>query len=169
MANLYNVDLGINNLSLDQLNQIALAGGVVGGIALGFACRGQLPEARHGYGFRWVATGGCGNQGTLVLVPKSRSAWEYLQEGRRRRVMRITGFDATMAAAVADVRGGYAHEEAVLRLVAQEWSNRAFDYLDYCPQGRREVESYGISTAGVSMPRFHAVFEIVKHLRRKFA
>lgn len=52
MSDLYYTDLGVSYMSRDDLNQIALAGGRVGSIGYGYACRGDLPEERYGYGFR---------------------------------------------------------------------------------------------------------------------
>lgn len=82
MGDFYNTDCGADRLTAEELEKIALAGGVVGGIGYGSACIGELPAERHGYGFKWINRQGMGNHGDVVLTAKSAHAAAMLRQGK---------------------------------------------------------------------------------------
>lgn len=115
MSDFYDTDLGVSQMSREDLNRYALAGGVIGGIGYGYASTGAVPD-RHGYGFSWVNTGGTGNCGTLVMTARSREAAEYLRQGKVAMLMKEHGLEYSDADALYSATRGvqYGMEPGVL-------------------------------------------------------
>ncbi len=121
MGTYHDTDLGASALSKTELDQIALAGGKVGSIGFGYACRGELPAERHGYGFAWVNSRGMGNHGAVVLTPRSTRAAEYLRQGKVRSLMSEHGLGYQQADALYSATRGvkYGLEPEVLTYAVQ--------------------------------------------------
>lgn len=166
MGNFYDSDLGVSGMSRDDLNQIALAGGYVGGIGYGYACRGALPRERHGYGFRWIATGGMGNCGSLVLTPRSKEAAEYLRQGKVQQIIADHGLDYADADAMYSATRGvrFGLEPMVLAYAIQTRDCRpAWDHFPGVGGGVwRWFSEWRMPETELSAPRLSAVAEILK-------
>ena len=85
MATLYKTDKGLSGMSAHELDAIALErGGEVGSIGHGYATRAQVGQLAGGWTAQWIATGGVGNCGTLVLVPQDARTRAIAREGKIR-------------------------------------------------------------------------------------
>ena len=72
----------------EELDQIALDGGLVKRIAYGYTLRGEVDtDLPGGWSARWVDTRGMGNHGDLVLVPTDPRTRAIAREGRIRQYM----------------------------------------------------------------------------------
>lgn len=165
MSEFYETDLGVSDMSRDKLNEIALAGGRVGEIDHGYACRGNLPKERHGYGFRWVGTGGMGNRGIIVLTPRSKEAAEHLRQGRVRQLMDEHGLEYTDADSLYSAARGVHRglEPAVLAYAIQTRDcRRAWSYFPGAGGGVwRWFEEWKMPYTDLSAPRLSAVAKIL--------
>lgn len=174
MSSYYDQDFKAATLSLEELNTIALKGGIVGRLpGLGYARQGDTPEYLHGYGFKWIRTFGMGNSGTLTLTPRSKEAFAYLQEGRCRAMMERYSLTYVEALALDEARYGvqYGMEQDVMDYVIKTMDcYYAWKYLAPNP-GRKEIYrwveewSMPLLPEGMSIPRFQAVREIVSRLK----
>lgn len=92
------ITFGAEHFPVEKLNNIALnKGGVVGVLKRNpNELRGTVVP-RHGYGFKWVATKGLRNAGTLVLTPRTDEAAAHLRQGKIIWVMELTGCSAAEA------------------------------------------------------------------------
>lgn len=166
MGDFYDTDLNTSGMSRNELNKIALAGGRVGGIGYGYARRGDLPKERHGYGFRWIGTGGMGNCGTLVLTPRSKEAAEYLRQGKVQQLMEDHGLEYADADALYSATRGIHRglEPAVLayavktREFRQAWNH----FPDVGGGVWRWFAEWRMPDTDLSAPRLSAVAEILK-------
>ena len=87
MTKFYETD-GVSNMTSQELDEIALEKcGVVDSIGYGYATRGKVGE-QNGWSAQWIATGGMGNCGTLVLVPLTPRTRAISREGKIRAFMR---------------------------------------------------------------------------------
>lgn len=81
--------LNTQSMTAAQLDGIALErSGVVGSIAGGTECRGEVGQLAGGWGARWINTQGLINHGTLVLSATDRRTRELSKEGKIREFMR---------------------------------------------------------------------------------
>jgi len=89
MASFYDTDLGLSGMTARQLDSVALErAGEVGSISGGYAIRGEIGQLEGGWTARWIATGGRGNCGTLILVPQDARTRAVAREGNIRAFMR---------------------------------------------------------------------------------
>lgn len=102
----HDVDFGASCSEQAELDAIALRGGCMGSIGYGYATRGSAPEDRHGYGFRWINSQGMGNHGSLVLIPRSKRAAEFIRNGKVSQFMRDFGLDYQDADSLYSVTRG---------------------------------------------------------------
>lgn len=87
--NFYETDLGLRGMTAQELDAIALErGGRVGGIGYGYATRGRVGQLAGGWSAKWIGTGGMGNCGTLVLVPRDARTRAIAREGKILAFMR---------------------------------------------------------------------------------
>lgn len=152
-------------MSRDELDKVALAGGCVGSIGYGYTCLGSLPKERHGYGFRWIGTGGMGNYGSLVLTPRSKEAAEYLRQGKVRQIIDEYGLEYADADALYSATRGVHRglEPAVLAYAVQTRDCRpAWDYFPGVGGGVwRWFADWRMPDTALSAPRLQAVAEIL--------
>ena len=165
MGTYYDTDLGAAALSQTELDEIALAGGRVGSVGFGYACTGTLPAERFGYGFRWINTRGMGNHGSLVLVPRSQRAAEYLRQGRVRQLMadHSLGYQQadTLYSACRGVKYG---QEAEVLAYAVETRDCRQAWAHFPGEGRgvrRWLSEWDMPSSALSVPRLSAVAEIL--------
>ena len=168
MGQLKETDLGVTKMTAEELHRIALKGGIVGSIGYGYSLRGRLPDSLHGYGFRWVATHGMGNCGTLILVPKSPEAAEHVRQGKVAAIMREHGLDYAKADALYSAARGvqYGMEPGVIDYVLQTRDCvPAWDAFPGVGNGVwRWHAEWGMPEAGLSAPRLAACAEVLKRL-----
>jgi len=89
MGTFYETDKGLSGMTAQELDAIALErGGEVGSIGYGYATHGQVGQLAGGWTAQWIATGGMGNCGTLVLVPQDARTRAVAREGKVRAFMR---------------------------------------------------------------------------------
>ena len=116
-------DEGFSTATQAELDKAALKGGRWGGYFWGGY---DLPQndvqVRHGYGLALVNTQGCGNQGQLVLVPRSDRAAEYLHQGKVNLIMQDTGCTYQVADTYVSATSGvsFAFEADVYTLAIAE-------------------------------------------------
>ena len=168
MTEFQKTDRGVSEMTAAELHCIALAGGEVGSIAYGYTVRGKLPDERHGYGFAWVATGGMGNCGTLVLTPRSPEASEYLRQGKVAAIMRDHGLDYADADALYSATKGvkYGIESGVLAYALQTRDcTPAWDAFPGLGKGVwRWHAEWQMDATDLSAPRLAACAEVVGRL-----
>ena len=165
MGSYYDTDLGVASLSKAELDQIALSGGRVGGIGYGYACTGTLPVERFGYGFKWTNTQGMGNYGTLILIPRSQRAAEYLRQGRVNALMADFGLEYAAADALYSAARGvqYGHESGVLAYAVETRECRAA-WARFPGAGhgvRRWLAEWDMPETALSVPRLSAVAAVL--------
>jgi len=89
MNKFYETDKNVGQMTIQELDAIALErNGVVGSIGYGYAARGQIGQLVGGWTARWIATGGMGNCGTLILVPQDARTRATAREGKIRAFVR---------------------------------------------------------------------------------
>ena len=168
MSSFYDTDLGVSRLGLEDLNKAALAGGRLGGIGYWYARTCEIPP-RHGYGFAWVNTNGTGNCGTLVMVPRSREAAEYLRQGRVSLIMREHGLEYSDADALYSACCGvrYGMEAGVMAYaVMTRDCGPAWGHFPGVGSGVwRWFRDWRMPETDLSAPRLGAVAEILKRWR----
>lgn len=100
-----------------ELDDAALACRPLSSIGYGYADRSETPAPQHGWRFNWIATGGMGNCGSLVLIPGDRRTWAIAREGRILRSMRELEISRSSAFALEGASRGikYGAELRVLR------------------------------------------------------
>jgi len=166
MGTYHDTDLGASALSKTELDQIALAGGKVGSIGFGYACRGELPAERHGYGFAWVNSRGMGNHGAVVLTPRSTRAAEYLRQGKVRSLMSEHGLAYSDADALYSATRGvkYGLEPEVLTYAVQTRDCRqAWAHFPGEGRGvRRWLAEWTMPETALSVPRLAAVAAVLE-------
>jgi len=165
MTQYYDTDLGVSTLSEQELDAIALAGGRVGGIGYGFACCGELPAESHGYGFKWIGTKGMGNHGSLVLVPRSTRAAEYLRQGRVSALMADFGLEYgeadSLYSACRGVKYGFEQEVVAYAVETREY-NAAWQHFPGEGRGvRRWLGEWSMPETALTVPRLAAVEAIL--------
>lgn len=113
-------DLGFSKTPTAELDRIAVGGGRIGHISYGYATRGDVAPRPDGWAAVWVATGGMGNCGSLVLrgtTPRTRA---LLKQGQV-KALQAAGLSAAAADAVCAARAPYKHQLApVLAQVLQD-------------------------------------------------
>ena len=170
MSQFKETDFGVSKMTQEELNRIALAGGEVGSIGYGYTVRGKLPEQRHGYGFAWIATGGMGNCGTLVLTPRSPWAAEYIRQGKIAMIMRDHGLDYAEADALYSATRGvqYGMEHGVLEYVIKTRDCvPAWDAFPGLGKGVwRWHAEWQMDATDLSAPRLAACAEVIKRYSR---
>ena len=89
MGTFYETDNGLSGMTAQELDSIALErAGEAGSIGHGYATRGEVGQLAGGWTAQWIATGGMGNCGTLVLVPQDARTRAIAREGKVRAFMR---------------------------------------------------------------------------------
>lgn len=122
MGQFYETDKGVGGMTADALDKVALDdAGVVGRIAFGYATRKEVGRLAGGWTARWIATGGMGNAGTLVLSPVTARARAVYREGQMRAFERA-GLNRRQAERLYHARARYKHE--LLPLLAEVLVNR---------------------------------------------
>lgn len=112
MNTFYETDLNLNKITAQELDAIALErGGEVGSIGYGYATRGQIGQLAGGWTAQWIATGGMGNCGTLVLVPQDARTRAIAREGKVRYFMRA-GLSRAQAECLHRAKARYKFELA---------------------------------------------------------
>ena len=127
MGTFYETDKGLSGMTAQELDAIALErGGEVGSIGYGYATRGQIGQLAGGWTAQWIATGGMGNCGTLVLVPQDARTRAIAREGKVRAFMRA-GLTRAQAECLARARVRYKFElaEVLAEVLACEGQTRA--------------------------------------------
>lgn len=162
-----------------ELDDAALACRPLSSIGYGYADRSETPAPQHGWRFSWVATGGMGNCGALVLLPTDRRTWALAREGRILRSMRELDISRSSAEALDKATRGvqYGAELRVLRCVLLlakcplwvldraprvgagigSWRTRTCEWLRYSDQPYDAL-------ASLSCPRVGAAVEIARAL-----
>jgi len=159
----YATDKGLGGMSAWDLDAIALErGGEVGSIGYGYATRGQIGQLAGGWTARWIATGGAGNCGTLVLVPQDNRTRAIAREGRVRAYMRA-GLTRVQAERLHHAKARYKVELAgvlasVLACPGQTRAMRAHPGAYGPGSGRSEwlrawSAVFGAAGLGLSAPR----------------
>jgi hypothetical protein len=88
MGTFYETDLGLSSMTSQELDAIALErAGIVGSIGYGYATCGEVGQLAGGWTAQWIACGGMGNCGTLVLVPQDVRTRAIAREGKVRAFM----------------------------------------------------------------------------------
>lgn len=166
MANFYDYILSAE-VSVQELDNIALQATYVARIADGYARTAPVPN-RGDWGFKWIGTGGCGNKGTLVLVPTNARTHGLIRKGIVDKAIRA-GMPKYLAEKFSQVRVQYKHEllELVTAIMKDEWAVKAM--LAHDGSNRRQwKEAYGnLLPEGVSKlsaPREFALAELVREL-----
>lgn len=132
-----------------------------------------VPRPQHGYAFAWVASGGMGNAGFVVLLARSARAAEYLRQGwitwaMDRYELPYAHADA-LYSAIREARvGGCGHEEPVLDYVLDTLDHPGWGYFDQ-RLGWRWHERWGMPETGLSFPRLTAAAAIVAAYRPRLA
>ena len=112
MGTFYETDKGLSGMTAMALDAIALErAGEVGSIGYGYATRGQVGPLAGGWSAQWIATGGMGNCGTLVLVPQDARTQAIAREGKVRAFMRA-GLSRAQAEALHRAKARYKFELA---------------------------------------------------------
>lgn len=112
MGTFYETDKGLSGMTAQELDAIALErGGEVGSIGYGYATRGQIDQLAGGWTAQWIATGGMGNCGTLVLVPQDARTRAIAREGKVRAFMRA-GLSRAQAECLHRAKARYKFELA---------------------------------------------------------
>lgn len=167
MGTYYATDLGATNMTVEQLDAIALRGGKVGEIGYGHATRGKVPD-RHGYGFAWIGSRGMGNYGDLVLVARSPRAAEHLRQGKISIWMKDYGLNYQEVDSLYSIARETRHglEPAVLKYCAETrdcWAAWAAAPAMATNRARARWErDWKMPTSGeMSIPRWEAVRDIM--------
>lgn len=168
MKEFYDYDFGITNLTRDELDRIAREkAGVVGEIGYGYRLAGELPERLFDYSPRWIATGGMGNHGTLILTPRSRRAAEQLRIGRVEALKRDHGIDNGLAVRIEYARRGvqYGRERRVIDCLLANLGSPAWESFPGVGRGVwRWADRWAIDPRGCSAPRLEAVAAIHRRM-----
>lgn len=105
--------LDFSHFTEKQLNDIALyQGGVVRDAIQQMECFGE-PITLHGYCIRKIASGGCGNDGKIVLTAASKNASTKLRQGKIREYMRTFDLSKKNATQLEDAIRAVAHQPHV--------------------------------------------------------
>jgi hypothetical protein len=158
---------GVEDMSRDDLDKIALRGGKIGSIGYGYAQWREEPAPRYGYGFRWINTKGVGNHGDLILVPRSPRAAEFLRTGRVEELMREFGISRILATRLDDARKGvkFGKESAVVKTVLEGTHVNWGSFPGVGAGAARWARRWGIE--GLSCPRLGAAALIGQRLYQK--
>lgn len=128
----------------------------------------DLPE-RHGYRFRWIATGGVAGAGKLVMTGTTPRTRELLRQGKVRSLQRNYGLSFAEAEALVSAQRGlrFAHEDRVLRFVLDNLHDYAPAWRAF-PTSMREVKAWqrrwDVPSTGLSVPRLFTAGTIARRL-----
>lgn len=167
MSAFYDTTMGAESMTASQLDAIAVErNGLVGSHGFGYATNGSAPLA-GGWTSRWIATGGMGNYGDLVLIPtdaRTRAIW---REGKIRFAMGF-GLSHREAERILDARIRHAGEPAVLAVIGQMLAcagcvaaARSFDRYSSTRAWAADYAAVLPDFAGLSVPRTNAAVAAV--------
>lgn len=171
----HDTTLGAEAMTSDQLDSIALErAGVVGSIAYGSSCCGEVGQLAGGWSARWINTQGMGNHGTLVLVATNRRTRALSKEGKIREFM-AAGLARLEAELLYRANAPYKFE--LVGLLASVLGNKGQvqAMLNHpcsygASSGRGEWQRawggvFGPEGLGISAPREAALAEMVKAVK----
>lgn len=164
MGDYYDTDCGASSKTKEELDIIALAGGVLGIIGYGYACQDKLPTERHGYGLRWINSQGMGNHGDLVLTAKTPHAAELLRQGKVALWMREFGLTYQEADGLYDAtKRAHGREWRVLEYAVRTRRHPAWAAFPGCMNGVwRWFKRWNMPETKCSAERLDAVAAVIK-------
>ena len=169
MSKFQETDLGVSLMSREELDAIALKGGVVGNFGGGYYKWPTKIPHRHGYKFKVVGTHQCGNRGWLVLLPGCRRTHVLLREGRINWLKDEFEVTSVVAGILANnMNHSFCHEKDVIQTAIDTWDSPAWDFFNP-DRVRHWAEEWRWGPLGMSVPRFLAVYHLVSALRESLS
>ena len=171
MPNYYDTIFGIDTMSREDFNKIALAGGVVGTTSYKVHHKNDCPAPRQGYGFCWLDFPEMGGHSDLILVAKSQEAAEYIRQGKIVIMIKDFNLSAIQADNLYSAAYGikYGMEYEVLKYVIKTKDSHA-EAWDVFPESKSSVRRWfnesTMPESGLSSARLMAVNNIVQNLKK---
>ncbi len=176
-SSFYETDLGVSQLSVAELDHIALEkGGVIGTISRNCDIRGRIGMLAGGWTAGWIGTRRSIHYGTLVLIPTDTRSWKVATEGKVRLFMRA-GLTRAQAECLHRTHIYFKYElaEVLAKVLANEGQIQALlaHPQGYGPEsGRAEWKRawsavFGPEGLNISAPREVELARMVTALRMK--